>query len=72
MRTSDLSRCHLQLRETADKHALPVHMDGARVMNAAIALNVPIREILQYVDTVNMCFSKVDIIFLSLVMFCVD
>ncbi|XP_052071631.1 uncharacterized protein LOC127709963 [Mytilus californianus] len=35
-----------------------VHLDGARVLNAATALNVPVKDILKYTDTVNMCFSK--------------
>ena len=48
-----------QLRERADKHNLKVHMDGARLMNAAVALDVEPKEILQYVDSVTMCFSKV-------------
>lgn len=48
-----------QLRKEANKYNIPVHMDGARLMNAAVSQNVPVSEILQYVDTVNMCFSKV-------------
>ena len=49
----------LQLREKADKHGLQVHMDGARLMNAVAALDVQPRDIVQYVDTLTMCFSKV-------------
>ncbi|CAH1270513.1 Hypp4350 [Branchiostoma lanceolatum] len=47
-----------ELRDLADKHKLAVHMDGARLMNAAAALNVPPSEILQYCDSVSMCLSK--------------
>lgn len=49
----------LQVKAKATEHNLPVHMDGARLMNAAVALNVTPQEILQHVDSVNMCFSKV-------------
>ena len=41
-------------------HALgiPVHMDGARVFNAACHLNVPVSRITAPVDTVMFCLSK--------------
>jgi threonine aldolase len=34
------------------------HLDGARVFNAAVALDVPVSEIAQHFDTVSMCLSK--------------
>lgn len=37
---------------------LPVHMDGARVFNAAAASGRPVREIVAHVDTVMFCLSK--------------
>jgi threonine aldolase len=37
---------------------LNVHMDGARVFNAAAALGVSVREIVEPVDTVMFCLSK--------------
>lgn len=37
---------------------LPVHLDGARVFNAAAALRVDVREISQYTDSVMFCLSK--------------
>jgi threonine aldolase len=49
------------IREIADgAHALglAVHMDGARVFNAAAALGVPVKEIVAPVDTVMFCLSK--------------
>ncbi len=49
----------LQLKDKASEHNLPVHMDGARVMNAVVALNVKPSDVLQHVDSVSMCFSKV-------------
>jgi threonine aldolase len=42
----------------AHELGLPVHMDGARVFNAAAALGVPVREIAAPVDTVMFCLSK--------------
>jgi threonine aldolase len=40
------------------EHGLRVHMDGARIFNAAAALRVPVREIAAPVDTVMFCLSK--------------
>ena len=37
---------------------LAVHMDGARVFNAAEYLGVPVREVVAKVDTVTFCLSK--------------
>lgn len=37
---------------------VPVHMDGARVFNAATALGVPARAIADKVDSVSFCLSK--------------
>jgi threonine aldolase len=44
--------------DVAHAHGLPVHMDGARVFNAAIALDVPAQEIARHVDSVMFCISK--------------
>ena len=46
------------LREVAVRTGVPVHMDGARIFNAAAALGVPTAEIVQYVDSVQFCLSK--------------
>ena len=49
------------LREVADwAHArgLAVHLDGARLFNAAVALGVPAREVCAPVDSVMFCLSK--------------
>ena len=45
-------------RAVADRHGMNVHLDGARVFNAAVALNVPVATIAQHVDSVNFCLSK--------------
>ncbi|XP_055085774.1 threonine aldolase 1 [Periophthalmus magnuspinnatus] len=42
-----------EVRSLADKYDLKVHMDGARVMNAAVALGVSIKTILQHTHTVQ-------------------
>src|SRR5215831_13018130 len=46
------------VREVADEHGLPVHVDGARVFNAAVALGVPVGEIAAFADTITFCVSK--------------
>jgi len=45
-------------REFCDRHGLILHLDGARVCNAAVALGVPVERITRYFDTVSVCFSK--------------
>jgi len=42
----------------AKRHNLPVHMDGARLFNAAVYLNVEPVEITQYCDSIMFCLSK--------------
>jgi len=44
--------------ELARAHGLPVHLDGARVFNAAIALETTPRQIASYADSVSFCLSK--------------
>lgn len=46
------------LKSLASQNGLPVHMDGARVFNAAAALNVDVKEIARHADSVQFCFSK--------------
>lgn len=47
-----------EYRRISDKHDMKLHMDGARVFNAAVALGVPVKEITKHVDTVSVCLSK--------------
>jgi threonine aldolase len=42
----------------AREHGLAVHMDGARIFNAATALGVPAAEIAAHADSVMFCVSK--------------
>lgn len=44
--------------EVAHRHGIPVHMDGARIFNAAVALGRPAAELVAPVDSVMFCLSK--------------
>lgn len=45
-------------REFVNQHQLKLHLDGARVYNASVALGVDVTEITQYFDSVTICLSK--------------
>ena len=42
----------------AHEHDLRVHLDGARIFNAAVALGIPASELAKSVDSVCFCLSK--------------
>lgn len=46
------------LAELAHAHNMTVHLDGARIFNAATALGVPVKELVSSVDSVMFCLSK--------------
>lgn len=46
------------VREIALERQVPVHLDGARLFNAATYLKVDVKEITKYCDTVMFCLSK--------------
>ncbi len=46
------------MADIAHDAGVPVHLDGARVFNAAAALGVPVAEVVREMDTVQFCFSK--------------
>lgn len=46
------------LYEVALSKGVPIHLDGARLFNAAAALKVDAREITDYCDSVMFCLSK--------------
>ena len=46
------------LGELAHKHNLKVHLDGARIFNASVALGVDVKELTRSVDSVCFCLSK--------------
>jgi threonine aldolase len=47
-----------KLCDVAAKHGLRVHLDGARIFNAAVALGVDVKELVAPVDSVMFCLSK--------------
>jgi threonine aldolase len=49
---------HREVKALAEEHALPVHLDGARLFNAATALGRPARDLAQHADSVQFCFTK--------------
>lgn len=46
------------VRQAADRLGLPVHLDGARIFNAAVAFGVDVREYTRHVDSVMVSLSK--------------
>jgi threonine aldolase len=44
--------------DVAREHGLGLHLDGARLFNAAVACGVPARAIAQHFDSVSVCLSK--------------
>lgn len=47
-----------QVSELAVRHNLKVHLDGARIFNAAVALGVDAKTLAQHADSVTFCLSK--------------
>jgi threonine aldolase len=46
------------VRDLADRVGVPVHLDGSRIFNAAVALQCEVRELTRYADSVQFCLSK--------------
>ena len=44
--------------EIAKNNSLSVHVDGARIFNAAVSLNVSVTELTDNIDSVSFCLSK--------------
>ena len=42
----------------AKKYGLKIHLDGARIFNAAVALKMPVSQLTEKVDSVMFCLSK--------------
>ncbi len=42
----------------AADHGIPVHIDGARVFNAAVALGVPVAKVAAHGESISFCISK--------------
>ncbi|XP_050520507.1 uncharacterized protein LOC126893967 [Daktulosphaira vitifoliae] len=47
-----------ELSNKLKKEKIPLHMDGARVFNAAVSLGVPVSRIVRDCDSVTFCLSK--------------
>ncbi|XP_063819749.1 uncharacterized protein LOC135058025 isoform X2 [Pseudophryne corroboree] len=47
-----------EVRDLADRYGLKVHLDGARLLNAAQSLGVEPAQIVQFCDSVSLCLSK--------------
>jgi threonine aldolase len=46
------------VKEVANKFGLKIHLDGARIFNAAVSLGVPVSKLTEKVDSVMFCLSK--------------
>lgn len=49
---------HREVAALAKELRLPIHLDGARIFNAAAYLGVPAKDVAAHVDSVQFCFSK--------------
>lgn len=47
-----------KIGELAKRYGLKLHVDGARIFNASIALGVPLDRLVQAADSVSVCLSK--------------
>lgn len=47
-----------RIRRVAQAHAIPMHLDGARLFNAAVATGIPAAEYAKHFETVSFCLSK--------------
>lgn len=47
-----------EARHFVDQHGLAMHLDGARVYNAAVALGIDVKEIARHFDSMTVCLSK--------------
>ncbi len=46
------------VKEIADQHQLKIHVDGARIFNAAVALNMKPKDLVADADSISFCLSK--------------
>ena len=46
------------LATVAREHAVAVHVDGARIVNASVALELSVADLVEDADSVSFCFSK--------------
>ena len=54
-----LSKTQIEsVADVAHHHGVPLHIDGARIFNAAAAQSIEAKELVENVDSVQFCFSK--------------
>ncbi|HYL79464.1 MAG TPA: GntG family PLP-dependent aldolase, partial [Candidatus Acidoferrum sp.] len=46
------------IRRIATEHGMAVHLDGARLFNACVATDIPVRKVAAEADSVTFCLSK--------------
>lgn len=46
------------IKQVAERHGLPMHLDGARIFNASVKLGIDASLIASYFDSVQFCLSK--------------
>jgi threonine aldolase len=46
------------IRSVAQRHGVPMHLDGARLFNAVVATGVSVADYARHFDTVSVCLSK--------------
>ena len=47
-----------EVSDAAHRRKIPMHLDGARIFNAAVALETTAKDIASFADTVSLCLSK--------------
>jgi threonine aldolase len=47
-----------EVGRVAHEQGVPLHMDGARIFNASVALDTPVHELLAAADSATFCLSK--------------
>lgn len=48
----------IEAAEVAHRHGMQIHLDGARIFNAAVSLGTPVIELCEPVDSICFCLSK--------------
>ncbi len=57
-RCADQAIAHAEVSGAAHRRKIPLHLDGARIFNAALALETTPKEIASGADSVSFCLSK--------------
>ncbi|MCX6650155.1 MAG: aminotransferase class I/II-fold pyridoxal phosphate-dependent enzyme [Methanomassiliicoccales archaeon] len=47
-----------EVAKVAHEHGLKMHCDGARIFNAAVALDVDVKDYMKHLDSLSFCLSK--------------